>query len=51
MEIYQVLDESHHLVFESLNYQSAVKEAEILNQSFEDHYYYVEVATTEQRSH
>jgi hypothetical protein len=44
MEIYQVLDEQHHPVFETSNYLSALEEAEILNQSFEDHYFYVEVA-------
>lgn len=47
MTIYQVLDEQNHPVFEANSFLLAQQEAELLNLSFEDHYFFVEVAATE----
>jgi len=48
MTIYQVLDEQNHPVFEADNFLQAQQEAELLNFSFEDHYFFVEAAAIEQ---
>jgi hypothetical protein len=48
MTIYQVLDEQNHPVFEANSFLLAQQEAELLNLSFDDHYFFVETAATEQ---
>jgi hypothetical protein len=48
MTIYQVLDEQNHPVFEADSFLLAQQEAELLNLSFDDHYFFVEAAATEQ---
>jgi hypothetical protein len=49
MTIYQVLDEQNHPVFEANSFLLAQQEAELLNLSFDDHYFFVETAATEQQ--
>ncbi len=44
MTIYQVLDEQNHPVFEAENFLRALEEAELLNHSQEDHFFFVEAA-------
>jgi hypothetical protein len=44
MAIYQVLNEQNHPVFEAKSFIRALEEAELLNESFDDHYFFVEVA-------
>lgn len=44
MTIYQVLDEQNHPVFEAKSFLQAQKEAELLNHSFDDRYFFVETA-------
>ncbi len=44
MAIYQVLDEQNHPVYEARSFIKALQEAELLNQSDDDHYFFVEVA-------
>ncbi len=41
MTIYQVLDEQNHLVYAFMTLQTAAEEVEMLNESREDHFYYV----------
>ena len=41
MTIYQVIDEHNHLVYAFMNLQTAEQEVEMLNESREDHFYYV----------
>lgn len=48
MTVYQVLDEQNHPVFEANSFLLAQEEAELLNNSFEDHYFFVEMASAEQ---
>lgn len=48
MAIYQVLDEQNHPVFETLSFITALQEAELLNHSFDDHYFFVEKAEAQQ---
>lgn len=50
MTIYQVLDEQNHPVFEAESFMQAQQEAELLNLSFDDHYFFVEAAASE-RTH
>jgi hypothetical protein len=40
--MYRVVDEQNHPVFESKNYFQALQEAELLNNSNDDHYFFVE---------
>lgn len=47
MTIYQVLDEKNHPVFEADSFLLAQQEAELLNLSFDDHYFFVEAAASE----
>ncbi len=44
MTIYQVLDEQNHPVFEDTSFIKALEEAELLNHSFDEHYFFVEAA-------
>lgn len=44
MTIYQVLDEQNHPVFEAESFLKAKAEAEVLNYSFDDHFFFVEAA-------
>lgn len=44
MTIYQVLDEQNHPVFEAKSFLQAQEEAELLNHSFDDRYFFVETA-------
>jgi len=44
MAIYQVLNEQNQPVFEAQSYIRALQEAELLNHSDDDHYFFVEVA-------
>jgi hypothetical protein len=44
MTIYQVLDEQNHPVYEAYSFVQAQQEAELLNKSFDEHYFFVEVA-------
>jgi hypothetical protein len=44
MTIYQVLDEQNHPVYEDQSFINALQEAELLNKSFDEHYFFVEVA-------
>ncbi len=46
MTIYQVLDEQNHPVYETFSFVLAQQEAELLNHSFDDHYFFVETADT-----
>lgn len=48
MTIYQVLDEQNHPVFEADSFLKAKAEAELLNYSFDDHFFFVETALKEQ---
>ena len=41
MTIYQVIDEQNHLVYAFMSLQTAEEEVEMLNESCEDHFYYV----------
>ena len=41
MMIYQVIDEQNHLVYAFMTLQTAAEEVEMLNESHEDHFYYV----------
>ncbi len=41
MTIYQVVDEQNHLVYAFMSLQTAKEEVEMLNESREDHFYYV----------
>ena len=41
MTIYQVIDEQNNLVYAFMNLQTAKEEVEMLNESREDHFYYV----------
>ncbi|MGB4811454.1 MAG: hypothetical protein WBP13_03090 [Methylophilaceae bacterium] len=47
MTIYQVLNELNQPVFEDQNFLKAMQEAEQLNMSFEDHYFFVEKAVVQ----
>jgi len=47
MTIYQVLDEQNHPVFEADSFLKARAEAELLNHSFDDHFFFVETASAE----
>ncbi len=49
MTLYQVLDEQNHPVFEAKSFLQAQQEAELLNHSFDDHYFFVEAAAAEQQ--
>jgi hypothetical protein len=44
MTIYQVLDEQNHPVYEDQSFINALQEAELLNHSYDDHYFFVEMA-------
>lgn len=44
MTIYQVLDEQNRPVFETSNFMLAQQEADVLNRSTDDHYFFVEAA-------
>ncbi|MFM9835061.1 MAG: hypothetical protein ACKVOA_03050 [Methylophilaceae bacterium] len=44
MAIYQVLNEQNQPVFEAMSFVQALQEAELLNHSFDDHYFFVEKA-------
>ncbi len=44
MTIYQVLDDQNHPVFEAESFLLAQQEAELLNRSFDDHFFFVETA-------
>lgn len=44
MTIYQVIDEQNHPVYETASFENAWQEAELLNQSFDEHYFFVEAA-------
>ncbi len=46
MTIYQVLDEQNHPVYETASFVLAQQEAELLNRSFDDRYFFVEAAAT-----
>lgn len=48
MTTYQVLDEQNHPVFEAESFLQAQQEAELLNYSFDDHYFFVEAAAKTQ---
>ena len=48
MTIYQVLDEQNDPVFEAESFVLAQQEAELLNHSFDDHYFFVETVAAEQ---
>ena len=48
MTIYQVLDEQNHPVFEADSFLQAQQEAELLNRSFDDHFFFVETAAASQ---
>ena len=48
MTIYQVLDEKNDPVFEAESFVLAQQEAELLNHSFDDHYFFVETLAAEQ---
>ncbi len=45
MTIYQVLDEQNHPVYESKKFLQAQEEAELLNRSSDEHFFFVETAT------
>ena len=47
MAMYQVVDEQNHPVFETHSFFNALEEAELLNHSFDDHYFFVELAETQ----
>lgn len=49
MTIYQVLNESNQPVFEAESFIQAQQEAEVLNHSFDDHYFFVEAAEVNQQ--
>jgi len=42
--VYQVVDEQNHPVFEAKSFLKALQEAELLNHSDDDHYFFVEIA-------
>jgi len=42
--MYQVVDEQNHPVYEAQSFIKAQQEAELLNNSDDDHYFFVEVA-------
>lgn len=44
MTIYQVINEQNQPVFEDQSYIRALEEAELLNLSFDEHYFFVEKA-------
>jgi hypothetical protein len=44
MTIYQVLDEQNHPVYETVSFENALQEAELLNHSSDEHYFFVETA-------
>lgn len=44
MTIYQVVNEQNYPVYEFTDFAKAALEAEMLNDWYEDHYFYVEVA-------
>jgi hypothetical protein len=44
MTIYQVLDEQNHPVYETASFEKALLEAEMLNHSSDEHYFFVETA-------
>lgn len=44
MTIYQVLDEQNHPVYETASFENALLEAEMLNYSSDEHYFFVETA-------
>lgn len=48
MTIYQVLNESNQPVFETESFMQAQEEAEMLNHSFDDHFFFVETAEKNQ---
>lgn len=48
MTIYQVLDEQNRPVFEAESFLKAKAEAELLNYSFDDHFFFVETALRDQ---
>lgn len=41
MTLYQVVDEQNHPLYAFLTFQNAAEEVEMLNESHEDHCYYV----------
>lgn len=45
MTIYQVLNEENRPVYENEDFLTALGEAELLNHSFDEHYFFVEVAS------
>lgn len=47
MTIYQVLNDQNRPVFEAESFIQAQQEAELLNRSFDDHYFFVETAAVE----
>lgn len=44
MTIYQVLNEVNQPVYEDEDFLAAFEEAELLNHSFDEHYFFVETA-------
>ena len=42
--VYQVVDEQNHPVYEDQSFIKALREAELLNHSFDEHYFFVEMA-------
>ena len=51
MTIYQVLDEQNHPVYEAKSFMQAQQEAELLNHSFDDRYFFVEAAAAIEQKH
>jgi hypothetical protein len=44
MTIYQVLNEENRPVYEDVSFDKARQEADALNNSFDEHYFFVEMA-------
>lgn len=44
MTIYQVIDDQNRPMFESVDFNKASQEAEMLNMIYEERYFFVEVA-------
>jgi len=51
MTIYQVLNEQNQPVFEAPHFSQAQDEAETLNRSSDEHYFFVETAAVRQAEH
>jgi hypothetical protein len=49
MTIYQIMDEQNHPIYAFLTLQNAIKEVEMLNESQEDHYFYIEALEFEDK--